>query len=60
VEFNLKNWGMMLNKNKYFKYCVLYPIAFLWDMVYYIISKVYHAATWIDKNGGNYLESKFK
>jgi len=60
AEFNLKNWGMIMSSKKFFVYGVVYPIAFLWDLVYYIITGIYNVATWVDENGGEYLESKLK
>jgi len=51
---------MIMSSKKFFVYGVVYPIAFLWDLVYYIITGIYNVATWVDENGGEYLESKLK
>lgn len=35
---------------------VLVPLALVWDIVYTIISWIYKGATWIDQNGGAYVD----
>jgi hypothetical protein len=39
------------------KVVLVLPIVLIWDATYFIISNIYKGATWIDKNGGNYLDS---
>jgi len=36
--------------------CILVPLALVWDIVYTIISWIYKGATWIDENGGAYVD----
>ena len=45
-------------KRFFFRYGVVYPIAFVWDLVYTLITGIYKGASWIDRVGGEYLESK--
>lgn len=34
------------------KVVLLTPVVIVWDAFYFIISKVYEGATWIDQKGG--------
>ena len=36
--------------------CILVPLALVCDIVYTIISWIYKGATWIDENGGAYVD----
>ena len=39
------------------KVVLLSPIVVVWDALYFVISKVYKGATWIDQKGGNVIDN---
>jgi len=41
---------------RWIKIILLTPIVLIWDVIYFVIEKLYKGATWIDKNGGNLIE----
>jgi len=38
------------------KVVLLTPVVVVWDVLYFVISKVYEGATWIDQKGGNIID----
>lgn len=39
------------------KVVMVLPIVLVWDTTYFIISNIYKGATWIDENGGEFLDN---
>lgn len=48
-----------MNKSvlRWTKVALLSPVVVVWDALYFVISKVYEGATWIDKKGGNVIDN---
>jgi len=44
-----------MNK-RYLLLALAFPLAFVWDLLYLIITVTYNGATWIDKQGEKVLD----
>lgn len=44
-----------MNK-RYLLLALLFPLALVWDLLYFIITVTYNGATWFDKQGEKVLD----